>query len=64
MYETYYDMLQPFFDPILEGNLRLHYMDYESFVKSIETSNLVKKLIKLQKEKDMFDSNNFAQDHL
>ena len=34
MYETYYDILQPFFG---QENLHLHYMDTDSFVLSVNT---------------------------
>ena len=34
MYETYYDILQPYFG---QENLQLHYMDTDSFVLSVNT---------------------------
>ena len=38
MYETYYDKLQPYFR---QENIKLHYMDCDSFVLSIETQNIM-----------------------
>ena len=49
LYETYYDKLQPYFG---YENLRLHYMDCDSFVLSIETQNIINDLKNLQ---DFFD---------
>ena len=38
-YEPYYNFLQPFFDPNLERNLHLHYMDCDSSFLSLKTGN-------------------------
>ena len=40
-YETYYDKLQPYSG---QENLKLHYMDCDSFVLSIETQNIINDL--------------------
>ena len=42
MYETYYDILQPYFG---QENLQLHYIDTDSFVLSIKTKILLKTYI-------------------
>ena len=52
MYETYYDILQPYFG---QENIQLHYMDCDSFVLSIETENIINDLKNLQ---DLFDFSN------
>ena len=41
MYATYYDKVQPFFH---RENLQLYYMDYDSFVLSIRTQNIIEDL--------------------
>ena len=38
MYETYYDILQPYFE---KENIQLHYMDCDSFVLSLKTENVI-----------------------
>ena len=61
MYETYYDILQPFLG---QEKIQLHYMDCGSFVlSSIKISDLVKDSIKLQEEKHLFDFDKCAKDH-
>ena len=57
MYETYYDKLQPYFG---EENLQLYYMDTESFVKSVNTKDIIKDLKNLE---DLFDFSNLNKDH-
>ena len=57
MYETYYDKLQPYFG--LE-NIKLHYMDCDSFVLSIETQNIINNLRNLE---DLFDFSNLNKNH-
>ena len=57
MYETYYDILQPYFG---EENLQLHYMDTDSFVLSVNTKNIIQDLHNL---KDYFDFSNLNEDH-
>ena len=38
MYETYYDILQPYFG---QENIQLHYMDTDSFVLSVNTIDII-----------------------
>ena len=52
MYETYYDILEPYFG---QENIKLHYMDTDSFVLSVNTIDIIKDLKKLE---DMFDFSN------
>ena len=52
MYETYYDKLQPYFG---QENIRLHYMDTDSFVLSVNTKDIIKDLKNLE---DIFDFSN------
>ena len=52
MSETYYDKLQPYFG---QENLKLHCMECDSFVLSIETQNIVNDLKNLE---DLFDFSN------
>ena len=40
MYEFYYDKLQPYYN----NNVKLHYMDTDSFILSIKTRDLIKDL--------------------
>ena len=39
IYETYYDKLQPYFG---QENIQLHYMDFDSFVLSVDTKDIIK----------------------
>ena len=57
MYETYYDVLQPYFG---QENIQLHYMDTDSFVLSVNTKDVIKDLKKLE---DIFDFSNLHQTH-
>ena len=57
MYETYYDKLQPCFG---QENIKLHYMDCDSFVLSIETENIINKLKNLGY---LFDFSNLDKNH-
>ena len=57
MYETYYDILQPYFR---QENIQLHYMDCDSFVLSIETQNIINDLKNLE---DLFDFSNLDKNH-
>ena len=41
MYETYYDILQPYFG---QEKIQLHYMDTDSFVLSVNTKDIIKDL--------------------
>ena len=64
MYESYYDKLQPYFG---EKNKQSHYMDTDSFVLSINSSNIIKDLktlenlfglCKLKKKHELFSNKN------
>ena len=57
MYETYYDMLQPYFG---QENIQLHYMDTDSFVLSVNTKDIIKDLKNLE---DIFDFSNLDENH-
>ena len=57
MYETYYDKLQPYFG---QENIKLHYMDCDSFILSIETQNIINDLKNLE---DLFDFSNLNKNH-
>ena len=57
MYETYYDILQPYFG---QENIQLHYMDCDSFVLSIETENIISDLKNLEY---LFDFSNLDKNH-
>ena len=57
MYETYYDILQPYFE---QEKIQLHYMDCDSFVLSIETENIINDLKNLEK---LFDFSNLDKNH-
>ena len=57
MYETYYDILQPYFG---QEKIQLHYMDCDSFVLSIETENIINDLKDLE---DIFDFSNLNKNH-
>ena len=57
MYETYYDKLQPYFGQEI---IKLHYMDCDSFVLSIETQNIINNLKNLE---DLFDFSNLNKNH-
>ena len=57
MYETYYDKLQPYFG---QENIRLQYMDTDSFVLSVNTKDIIKDLKNLE---DIFDFSNLDKNH-
>ena len=57
MYETYYDILQPYFRM---ENIQLHYMDTDSFILSVNTKNLIEDLKNLG---NVFDFSNLNQSH-
>ena len=40
LYETYFDILQPYF---IEKNPHLHYMGTDSFILSVKTMDVIKK---------------------
>ena len=57
MYETYYDKLQTYFG---QENIKLHYIDCDSFVLSIETENIINDLKNLE---DLFDFSTLDKNH-
>ena len=52
MYETYYDILQPYFG---EKNLHLDYMHTDSFMLSVHTKDIIKDL---KNSRDIFEFSN------
>ena len=63
MYEIYYDTFQQFFDPNLEGNLQLLYIDCDSYVLSIRTKELITDLGRLPEKEGTFDISNLDEMH-
>ena len=57
MYETYYDILQPYFGP---ENLQLHYIDTDGMILSMKTQNIINDLKNLE---DIFDFSNLDENH-
>ena len=57
MYENYYDKLQPY---IGQEDIQLHYMDTDSFVLSVNTTNIIKDLKNLD---NIFDFSNLDKNH-
>ena len=57
MYETDYDKLQPYFG---EPNIQCPYNDTDAFVSSVNTKDITKDLKNLE---DLFDFNNFNENH-
>ena len=57
MYETYYDNLQPYFG---QENIQLHYLDFDSFILSIKSENIIKDLKNLE---DIFDFSSIDENH-
>ena len=49
MYEFYYHRLQPYYN----GKIKLHYMDTDSFILSMKTTNLLKDLEYFKKDFDL-----------
>ena len=56
-YETYYDILQPYFE---QESIQLHYMDTDSFVLSVNTEDIIRDLKNLE---DIFDFSNLDKSH-
>ena len=63
MYELYYHKLQPYY----KNNVKLHYMDTDSFILSIKTGDLIKDLeyfkndfdfSELDEKHELYDTNN------
>ena len=57
MYETYYDVLQPYFG---QENLQLHYIDTDGMFLSMKTKDIIKDLKNLEK---IFDFSNIDKNH-
>ena len=57
MYETYYDILQPYFG---QERIQLHYMDTDSFILSVKTKDNIKELKNLE---NIFDFSNLDKNH-
>ena len=57
LYETYYDILQPFFG---QENLQLHYLDTDGMILSMKTKDIIKDLKSLE---NVFDFGNLDQNH-
>ena len=57
MYETYYDILQPYFG---QENLQLHYIDTDGMVLSMNTKDIINDLKILE---DIFDFSNLHENH-
>ena len=57
MYETYYDVLQPYFG---QENLQLHYVDTDGMFLSMKTKDIIKDLKNLE---DIFDFSNLDENH-
>ena len=57
MYETYYDKIQPYFGQV---NLKLNYMNYDSFVLSIKTQKI---FIDLKNLENLFDFSILNENH-
>ena len=60
--ETFHDILHFLLHLNLEEKLQLNYMDCDSVILSIETNDLIKDLVELQKEKIRFDFNKKDKD--
>ena len=57
MYETFYDTLQTFFG---QENLKLHYIDTDGMILSMQTKDIIKDLKNLE---DIFDFSNLDENH-
>ena len=57
LYETYYDILQPFFG---QETIHLHHVDTDAFVLSLNTKDIIKDLKTLE---DIFDFSNLDKNH-
>ena len=57
MYETYYDILQPYFG---QENLQLHYIDTDGMILSMKTKDIIKDSKNLE---DIFDFSNLDENH-
>ena len=57
MYETYYDILQPYFGQKI---IQVHYVDTDSFGLSVNTKDVIKDLKNLE---DLFGFSNLNENH-
>ena len=57
MYETYYDILQPYFE---QEKTHSHYVDTDAFVLSLNTKDIIKVLKNLE---DIFHFSNLDEYH-
>ena len=57
MYETYYDILQPYFG---QKKIQLHFMNTDSLVLSVNTKDIIKDLKNLE---DKFDFSSLEKNH-
>ena len=57
MYETYYDLLQPYFG---QENLKLHYIDTDGMILSMKTKDIIRDLKNLE---EIFDFSNLDENH-
>ena len=57
MYETYYDILQPYFR---QEDLQLHYLDTDGMILSLNTKFIIKDLKNLE---EIFDFSNLDENH-
>ena len=57
MYETYYDLLKPYFG---HESIHLHYVDTDAFVLSLNTKDIFKELKDLE---NIFDFSNLDKNH-
>ena len=57
VYETYYDLLQPYFG---QKNLQLHYIDTDGMILSMKTEKINEDLKNLE---DVFDFSNLDENH-
>ena len=57
MYETYYDILQPYFG---QENIQLHYIDTDAFVLSLKTKDIIRDFKNLE---NIFEISNLDKNH-
>ena len=60
MYEFYYHKLQPYYNTRSDADVKLHYMDTDSFILSIKTEDLINDL---EYFKDDFDFSELDENH-
>ena len=57
MYETYYDILQPYFG---QENIHCHYFDTDAYILSLNTADIIKDSKNLE---DLYDFSNLDKNH-